>query len=86
MVYLCDFHREQAWHRWLSTTKHGLRTLKDEVLCSLRRMARASTVEKYQDAVLAFKDSDVWNGNPQLQQWFTKQWESHHKVHFVGRL
>ena len=23
-VYLCDFHREQAWERWVKDRKHGL--------------------------------------------------------------
>ena len=23
-VYLCDFHREQAWERWVKEKKHGL--------------------------------------------------------------
>jgi len=23
-VYLCDFHREQAWERWVKHHKHGL--------------------------------------------------------------
>ena len=23
-VYLCDFHREQCWERWVRDTKHGL--------------------------------------------------------------
>lgn len=23
-VYLCDFHREQAWERWVKNSKHGL--------------------------------------------------------------
>jgi len=25
-VYLCDFHREQAWERWVKDRKHGLST------------------------------------------------------------
>jgi len=24
VVYLCDFHREQAWERWVKASKHGL--------------------------------------------------------------
>ena len=23
-VYLCEFHREQAWERWVKERKHGL--------------------------------------------------------------
>ena len=25
-VYLCDFHREQAWERWVRDKKHSLST------------------------------------------------------------
>jgi hypothetical protein len=38
-VYLCDFHREQSWVRWVSATKNGETQLKDEVLSILRRAA-----------------------------------------------
>ncbi|VDI37107.1 Hypothetical predicted protein [Mytilus galloprovincialis] len=31
MVYLCDFHREQAWHRWLREIKHDCIDEKDEI-------------------------------------------------------
>lgn len=31
-VYLCDFHREQAWERWTKDRKHGLSTLEAEWL------------------------------------------------------
>ena len=28
-----DFHREQAWERWLNATKNGARMVKDIKLC-----------------------------------------------------
>ena len=31
-VYLCDFHREQAWERWTRDSKHGLSALDSECL------------------------------------------------------
>lgn len=31
-VYLCDFHREQAWDRWLKTQSNGCAEYKDEIL------------------------------------------------------
>ena len=31
-VLICDFHREQAWERWLNATKNGARMMKDIML------------------------------------------------------
>ena len=31
-VYLCDFHREQAWERWVKNCKHGLTADEAEIL------------------------------------------------------
>jgi len=32
VVYLCDFHREQAWERWVKASKHGLSNSEAEIL------------------------------------------------------
>ena len=34
-IYLCDFHREQAWERWTNNHKHGLNNDQKETLLSL---------------------------------------------------
>eukprot|EP00795_Rhopilema_esculentum_P011056 gene11056-19914_t len=47
-VYLCDFHQEQVWERWLSLTEHGARNHQEEILCRLRRIATAMTSGMYQ--------------------------------------
>ena len=36
-VFLCDFHREQAWERWVKDHKHGLTKEEQEDLLSLLR-------------------------------------------------
>ena len=39
-VYLCDFHKEQAWSRWTRDSQHGLTAESSETLLfHLRRMA-----------------------------------------------
>jgi len=58
-VYLCDFHREQAWERWVKDRKHGLSPVDGEVLLELlRKCATASPAvgvpavdQDYQQAV-----------------------------------
>ncbi|CAH3157919.1 unnamed protein product [Porites lobata] len=38
-VYLCDFHREQAWDRWMVKKENDVSDKKEKVLCRLRRVA-----------------------------------------------
>ena len=79
-LYLCDFHREQAWERWVSKAANGVSHCKEEVLSRLRRVAHATSPQKYQEAVKALMASTVWVQNPKLQCWFQKTWLSHYKV------
>ena len=46
-IYICDFHREQAWERWLSKSSNGLLNEKQKVLAKLRAIAKARTEEEY---------------------------------------
>jgi hypothetical protein len=79
-VYICDFHREQCWERWVSMTKHGVTSVKDQVLAYLRQIASATTVQEYYDAVKRLTDSSIWKQHASLQQWFEKTWLPEHKV------
>ena len=36
-IYLCDFHREQAWERWVKDKKHGLSSEDGSILLDLLR-------------------------------------------------
>ena len=56
---------------------------KKEVLCRLRRVARASTEEKYHSAVNDLQTSDVWKHNPKLRQWFGNKWLKSKQVIFI---
>ncbi|KAK3755969.1 hypothetical protein QZH41_016829, partial [Actinostola sp. cb2023] len=73
-VYLCDFHREQAWERWVNKKDNGVSGQKEEVLSKLRQIARASTEEIYQKAVFNLKDSQLWKRNIKIQKWFGNKW------------
>ena len=50
-VLLCDFHREQAWDRWLSATANGMRSSKDVALGCMRRIANSEMEEEYLQTV-----------------------------------
>ena len=42
-VYLCDFHREQCWERWIKERAHGLSPVDGEILLGkLRKCAWAA--------------------------------------------
>ena len=62
-VVLCDFHREQACKRWLSTTANGVRSIKSFVLPRLRRIVNAQSVKEYQQAVSYLKENDEWKAD-----------------------
>ena len=59
-VFICDFHREQAWEQWLNAIKNGARMIKSEVLCKCRRIARSRTEKELKNAT-----DDLWN----CEQW-----------------
>lgn len=49
-VYLCDFHREQAWERWVSATNNGVLAQKHVVLKLLRPLANDKTFDDFEVA------------------------------------
>ena len=61
-VLICDFHREQAWERWLNVTKNGTRMVKDIMLCKFWRIARARTADELQQAIIDLKNCEYWKG------------------------
>ena len=83
-LYICDFHREQAWERWTRDHKHGLNKEDGEkVLDLLRDCAHAPAPgpdEKlasdyyYQCALKRLKESSLWKNNFKLQQWLGGAW------------
>lgn len=82
-IYLCDFHREQAWDRWIKDRKHGLTQHEgEELLALLRACAWAqpssdgTLTSAYELAVDNLKKSSVWSNHIEVQQWLTQTWLS----------
>ncbi len=80
-VYLCDFHREQAWGRWVKDHKHGLSESEaEQLLTFLRACAWAPSVDgtdltsAYKSAVNDLKQSGVWKDHIQVREWLTTKW------------
>ena len=41
-VFLCDFHREQAWDRWVNKADHGVANVADQVKVCLRSITHST--------------------------------------------
>lgn len=81
ITYICDFHREQCWERWLRKADNGLNDKREEVLSLLRNVAKSPTEAAFDDNLKSLKTSDVWLSSPHLQNWFEKTWLVDAKVH-----
>ena len=42
-TYICDFHREQSWERWLRKTENGLSESREEVLSLSKKICKSQT-------------------------------------------
>ena len=84
--YLCEFHREQAWERWVKDKKHGLSDAQaSDLLDLLRDCANAPPNRdnpdctpdhnyNYDHAVDQLKRSDVWTTSDNDRQWLNGKW------------
>ena len=81
-MYICDFHREQAWLRWIQAAKHGCKGIKDDLLYLLRSVACASTDDEYKIAAHTLQTSDLWQkeSSSLLRKWFKLTWLTEFKV------
>ncbi len=89
-VFLCDFHREQAWLRWTRNGKHKLtRDEGEKVLRLLRACAWAPPSESgdtgvyYRKAENQLQASPVWKSHPHVQEWLKKHWLAVPEVHTI---
>lgn len=82
-TYLCDFHREQCWERWVKDRKHGLSQQDGEcLLMLLRKCAHAQPDNNipfghnYRKQVNILKESHVWIKHVQVRDWLQAKWLS----------
>ena len=71
-VYGCDFHREQAWTRWVQDRKNGLD--RSDADCLLDLLRACAWVPPGTD------DCAVWKTNVHVQNWLTANWLRHPQV------
>ena len=72
LIFLCDFHREQSWHRWVNKRNSHVFMIADDVKKRLRRIANSRTVEECKKAVHDFRSWEFFRG--QLVNYFNKTW------------
>ena len=53
-LFLFDFHREQAWHRWARKIEYGVSHISDQVKSRLRHIAHSTTHADCQTSVKDF--------------------------------
>ena len=81
--FLCDFHREQAWERWVRDHKHGLTKEQGEELLQLLRACSSEESSdpslgypvdhSFQQRVTELKASPLWE-NDDVKQWLSTKW------------
>ncbi len=74
-VYICDFHREQAWQRWVKSGKNGLTLGEQKLFLELMQaVARARSESSYKKAVEVLRKSKIYTGNARVQEYCEKVW------------
>ena len=56
-MYICDFHREQAWIRWTNNSKHGVPAVGKGIGKS-QSYGKAATVNDFDSALNSLKRSE----------------------------
>lgn len=80
-LYLCEFHRKQAWKRWLKRTENGVYKQEQEAAYAmLCNVADQETEAGYNAAVERMRGNPLWLRNGKLQEYYKTVWEPKYKV------
>ncbi|XP_028410162.1 uncharacterized protein LOC114532775 [Dendronephthya gigantea] len=75
-VFINDFHREQAWEKWLSQSTNQMIPYKEALIHHLHRLAKAATLEQFEKRFCDLERRDVWNDSygKMFRTWFENAW------------
>lgn len=74
-VYICDFHRVQAWQRWVKAGKNGLTSGEQAMFLEyMQHIARARSEESYHKAVESLRKSKLYVENSKVEKYCEKVW------------
>ena len=72
VVFLCDFHREQAWNLWIAKHEHGVTNIATTVKEFLRKIAHSIDEASCEEAIEEFLKWEFCVGR--VRQWSTNTW------------
>ena len=76
-AYTCDFHRKQAWNRWVRSSKNNLNYKEQQVLTDLlQRVAYARRMSSYNVALVELRESSVYKTKKNVQDYVENIWVS----------
>ena len=76
-VYICDFHRIQAWNRWVRSGKSELDSQQQEILITLlQRVATACEVTAHKTAIAKLRNTALYKTNKHVQEYLENVWMS----------
>ena len=74
-MYICKFHREQAWTRWVRKGENGLKaTEQPQLLYFLRNIASSQTSVDLARHKQQLEKSVLWQQKANLREYVTSQW------------
>ena len=73
VVYLCVFHRLQAWLRWIVNTKNGVSNYQTYCMGLLRAVGDAKMEDAYMKVLMELQKSHIWSRFPNFRNYYTQQ-------------
>ena len=80
VIFLCSFHRLQAWLWWLVNGKNGVSQYKDQSMSILCSLGKSKTEDEYTRNLLRLQKSHIWSHFSNLRNYYTQQWAPKKKV------
>ena len=73
---ICDFHREQAWERWIAKKSNDCVEERGKILPLLRQLAKSLSEEDYNNGLNNLRDSTYWKDEKfdKLKNYLNQYW------------
>ncbi|XP_046570097.1 uncharacterized protein LOC124278436 [Haliotis rubra] len=72
-IFICDFHRKQAWQRWTSAIRNGVAEQQEEILRLLNCVAESATPAEFEKNEEVLRQSHIWR-NYKLRHYINTHW------------
>ena len=75
IVYLCDFHREQSWNRWMRKSENGFTSENEKnAKAVLRKIAMSMSRDELTANLESLDSSIEFNRNENYEKWLQSKW------------